>query len=458
MNKILIVDDEQKMRHILQLMLEQKGYKTDQAANGEEALALIRTYQYVIIITDLMMPVMDGMTLIREIKKIDPDYPVIVLTAFGSIESAVEAVREGAIDFITKPFEEEKILLTIERSMRFSALVEEKRIHREELSQFFEFQNIVAESQQMLQIIKQAAMVAQTPGTTVMLLGESGTGKELLARAIHYNSTRAAKKFIAINCAAIAPTLIESELFGHEKGAFTGADKMKPGKFELAHEGTVFLDEVGDLTPEAQAKLLRCLQEKEFERVGGTATIQTDVRVIAATNKNLKELAEKGGFREDLYYRLNVFPLVLPPLRERRGDILPLAAYFLQRYSQAMGKAAPHIAEETEKALLKYHWPGNIRELQNAMERAVILSPDGIIRPGHLSFLVPQRPAAQPEAELFSLPREGLSLEELEMKLVRESLRAAGENQTEAARLLGLTRGKFRSLLKRLRGEHEEAQ
>lgn len=452
MRRILIVDDEQKMRHILQIMLEQRGYSIDQAASAEEALRLLETYQYSMVITDLKMPGMDGMALIREIKKIDPDYPVIVLTAYGSIESAVEAMRAGAIDYITKPFEEEKILLTVERSARFSELVQERRIRREELADFFDFQNIVAESQQMLHILKQAAMVARSPNTTVLLLGESGTGKELLARAIHFNSSRASKKFIAINCAAITPTLIESELFGHEKGAFTGADKAKPGKLELANEGTVFLDEVGDLTLDAQAKLLRFIQEREFERVGGTVTIQADVRVIGATNKNLKELTEQGAFREDLYYRLNVFPLHLPPLRERRADIIPLAMFFLKKSAAAMGKQNPDITDEARNVLMRYPWPGNIRELQNAIERAVILSPDGTITTEHLSFLVPDRQQPQGPPETFTLPADGISLEQLELELVRQSLKVAGNNQSEAARLLGLSRGKFRSLLKRLRG------
>ena len=452
MRRILIVDDEQKMRHILQIMLEQRGYTIDQAASAEEALRLLETYQYSMVITDLKMPGMDGMALIREIKKIDPDYPVIVLTAYGSIESAVEAMQAGAIDYITKPFEEEKILLTVERSVRFSELVQERRIRREELAEFFDFQNIVAESQQMLHILKQAAMVARSPNTTVLLLGESGTGKELLARAIHFNSSRASKKFIAINCAAITPTLIESELFGHEKGAFTGADKAKPGKLELANEGTVFLDEVGDLTLDAQAKLLRFIQEREFERVGGTVTIQADVRVIGATNKNLKELTDQGAFREDLYYRLNVFPLHLPPLRERRADIIPLALFFLKKCAAAMGKQNPSITDDARNLLMRYPWPGNIRELQNAIERAVILSPDGTITFEHLSFLAPARQQPQVLLETFALPAEGISLEQLEIELVRQSLKVAGNNQSEAARLLGLSRGKFRSLLKRLRG------
>jgi DNA-binding NtrC family response regulator len=455
MNKILIVDDEQKMRHILQLMLEQNGYRTEQAANGQEALKLIQTYHYAMVITDLKMPVMGGMELLREIKKMDPDYPVIVLTAYGSIDSAVEAIREGALDYITKPFEEETILMTVQRSARFSELVEEKRIHREELSEFFDFNNIVTESQQMLQILKQAAMVSKSPSTTVLLLGESGTGKELLAMAIHYNSTRGSKKIVPINCAAIAPTLIESELFGHEKGAFTGADKTKPGKLEIAHEGTVFLDEVGDLPLEAQAKLLRFLQEKEFERVGGTEQIQSDARVIGATNKNLKELVDKGEFREDLFYRINVFPLQLPPLRERRKDILPLANHFLYRYAQSMGKSDPSITNEAQRLLLKYSWPGNIRELQNAVERAVIMSGDNPVGLEHLSFLtyaVKQQPR---EEEPFSLPSEGVDLEALELDLVRQALEKANNNQTDAAKLLGLSRGKFRSLIKRLRGEND---
>jgi len=460
MNKILIVDDEKKMRHILQIILEQKGYLTEQAANGSEALELINKFHYAMVITDLKMPVMNGLELIREIKKIDPDYPVVVLTAYGSIDSAVGAIREGAIDYITKPFEEEKILLTVQRSIRFSELVDEKRIHREELAGFFEFHNIITESQQMLQIIKQAAMVSKSPSTTVLLLGESGTGKELLAQAIHYNSSRAAKKFMAINCAAIAPTLIESELFGHEKGSFTGADRQRQGRFEIANEGTVFLDEVGDLTLEAQAKLLRFLQEKEFERVGGTETVQSDVRVIAATNKNLLELVEQQKFREDLFYRLNVFPLSLPPLRDRRQDITALAEHFLRRSAKSMGKSNPQINEDAMRALTRHSWPGNIRELQNAIERAVILSADGSIRLEHLGFLNTLGGAAgvpQPDPSQFCLPPDGINLDEFEMKLVRESLKLANENQSEAARLLGLSRGKFRSLVNRLRGDNEES-
>ncbi len=451
MNKILIVDDEQKMRHILEIILEQNGYKTDQASNGQEALELIKKNHYSIVITDLKMPVMDGMTLLKEIKKIDPDYPVVVLTAYGSIDSAVDAIKQGAIDYITKPFEEEKIIITVERSKRFSQLVEEKRIHRDELAELFDFSNIVAESQEMLNILKQASMVSKSPGTTVLILGESGTGKELLAKAIHYNSSRSAKRFIAINCAAISPTLIESELFGHEKGAFTGADKTKQGKFELADGGTVFLDEIGDLSLEAQAKLLRCLQEKEFERVGGTTTIKSDIRVIGATNKDIKQLVETNLFREDLYYRINVFPIQLPPLKDRRVDIIPLASHFLERFCRVMGKQNPVLTEDAKRFLLKYSWPGNIRELENAIERAVIISPDGSITPDFLGFIQYKEDPVSGSLNGFSLPETGLNLEEFELQLLNKALEISGNNQSEAARLLGLTRGKFRILYKNLK-------
>ena len=451
MSKILIVDDEERIRHILQIMLERQGYETAQAAHGEEALQLIRKYNFGMVITDLKMPVMDGMTLLREIKKIDPDYPVIVLTAFGSIESAADAMAEGALYYFTKPFDEEKIVNKVKRYMRISDLLEESRIHREELSASFDFSNIVAESQQMLSILQQAAQVAQSPQTTVLILGESGTGKELLARVIHHNSVRSGKRFLAINCAAIPATLIESELFGHEKGSFTGADKQKAGKFEQAHGGTVFLDEIGDLSMEAQPKVLRFLQEREFERVGGSETLKADVRVICATNKNLQEQAEAGAFRQDLYYRINVFPVNLPPLRERGNDSILLAEHFLERFCQAMGKPNPAIDEDGKRILKKYAWPGNVRELENAIERAAILSKDGTITPEALRFLAVAPAGITVGEQPFSLPVEGINLEELERKIVRQAVRMADSNQTAAAKLLGLTRGKFRSLLKQLK-------
>jgi transcriptional regulator with GAF, ATPase, and Fis domain len=360
-------------------------------------------------------------------------------------------MEEGALYYFTKPFDEEKIISKVKRYMRISDLLEEQLIHREELSASFNFSNIVAESQQMLSILQPAAHVAQSPQTTVLILGESGTGKELLARVIHHNSSRSGKRFMAINCAAIPHTLIESELFGHEKGAFTGADKQKMGRFELGHGGTIFLDEIGDLSMEAQPKVLRFLQEREFERVGGTETLKSDVRVVCATNKALEEQVEKGTFRQDLFYRINVFPLTLPPLRERGNDIILLGAHFLQRFCQAMGKPNPQIDEAAKRILKKYAWPGNVRELENAVERAVILSKDGAITPETLRFLA-AAPGTMPAGEQqFPLPEEGINLEDMEREIVRQSLRRAQNNQTAAAKLLGLSRGKFRSLLKQLK-------
>jgi DNA-binding NtrC family response regulator len=457
MGKILIVDDEKKMRHILELMLEAEGYGTAQAENGKEALSLMERERFSMVITDLKMAHMDGMDLLREIKKLDPDYPVVVLTAYGSIESAVEAIKAGAIDYIAKPFEEERILLTIHRALKFSRLVEEKRILREELEKQFDFSGIVAHSRQMLEVLHEAAKVAKSPQTTVLIVGESGTGKELIARAIHYNSQRRDKKFIALNCAAIPSHLVESELFGHERGAFTGADRRKIGRFELAHGGTIFLDEIGDLSLEAQAKVLRILQEKEFERVGGTETIKADVRVIQATNQNLEELVEQGKFRQDLYYRMKVFPLYLAPLRERKEDIISLAKHFVEKFSRSMGKPVDGLTQRAEALLLEQGWPGNVRELENAVERAMILSHEGEIDVDHLRFLSSgAKEASELEREAEApVTSQGIDLIEWERRLIHRALELAKNNQSQAARLLGLTRGKLRSRLKHLKEEKE---
>ena len=297
MDGILIIDDEKRMRHIIQLMLEREGFKTEQAENGKEALDLLKRKRFDMAITDLKMPEMDGMSLLEEAKKIDPDFPIVVITAHGTIENAVLAMQKGAIDYITKPFDEEKILITVKRSLKISRLQEEVRLLREELMKHFDFSGIIAHSQKMLAILKQASMVAKTPDSTVLIQGESGTGKELIARSIHYNSKRAEHRFVAINCAAIPSELIESELFGYEKGAFTGANKRNIGKFEQAHGGTILLDELGDLSLAAQAKVLRLLEQKEFERLGGDEPIKVDVRIIGATNQDLEQMAERNAFR-----------------------------------------------------------------------------------------------------------------------------------------------------------------
>lgn len=453
MERILIVDDEKKMRHILQLMLEREGFKIEQAENGRVALDMLKNGNFSLMITDLKMPELDGLSLLEAAKKIDADFPVVVITAFGTIENAVEAMQKGAIDYITKPFEEEKILITVNRSLKISQLSEEVKVLREELMKHFDFSGIIAHSQKMLAVLNQASLVAKTPDSTVLIQGESGTGKELLARAIHYNSSRSQHRFVAINCAAIPSELIESELFGYEKGAFTGAQKRKEGKFEQAHNGTILLDEIGDLSLEAQAKVLRIMEQKEFERVGGNESVKVDVRVIGATNKDLDRLAGENAFRRDLLFRIKVFPVYIPPLRERREDIVILAEHFLKNFTQAMGKPHPEITERAKAYLLKQAWPGNVRELENTIERAVIHSPDGKLDTAHLAVPA-QAEGEQDEVDSnIMLPPEGIDLEKLERTVVRQALAAAGNNQSKAAKLLGLTRGKFRVLIKNLKEE-----
>ncbi|MBW1824964.1 MAG: sigma-54-dependent Fis family transcriptional regulator [Deltaproteobacteria bacterium] len=458
MDRILVVDDEKKMRHILQLMLGREGFKVEQAENGKVALAMLKEKRFDLVITDLKMPEMDGMSLLDEAKKIDPDFPIMVITAYGTIENAVEAMRKGAIDYITKPFEEEEILITVKRCLRISRLSEEVKVLKEELMKNFDFSDMIAHSKKMLEILRQASMVAKAPDSTVLIQGESGTGKELLARAIHYNSTRSEHRFVAINCAAIPSELIESELFGYEKGAFTGANKRKEGKFEQAHGGTILLDEIGDLGLAAQAKALRVLEQKECDRLGGNEPIKVDVRIIGATNKDLDQLAESNVFRKDLLFRIKVFPLYIPPLRERREDIIPLAEHFLKRFTEAMGKPHPGLSEQAKKFLFKQDWPGNVREVENTIERAVIHSPDGYIDISHLTFPSPGEKEGGAIDSDFVLPPEGVNLEKMERALVQQALEFSQNNQSQAAKLLGLSRGKFRVLVKNITNEdnHEE--
>ncbi len=453
MDSILIVDDEKKMRHILQLMLEREGFKTEQAENGKVALGMLQKKEFGVVITDLKMPEMDGLSLLEEAKKINPDLPIVVITAHGTIESAVEAMQKGAIDFITKPFEEDKIVITVKRSLKISKLSEEVKVLKEELMKRFDFSGIIAHSKNMLEILNQASMVAKAPDSTVLIQGESGTGKELLARSIHYNSIRSEHRFVAINCAAIPSELIESELFGYEKGAFTGAHKRKEGKFEQAHGGTLLLDEIGDLSLEAQAKVLRILEQKEFERLGGNESIKSDVRIIGATNKDLDQLSDQNAFRKDLLFRIKVFPLYIPPLKERRDDIVPLAEHFLTGFAQSMGKPHPGFTEPAKVFLRKQEWPGNVRELENSVERAVIHSSDGTIDVNHLTFPAFGEKEVRSVDVDYILPPEGIDLEDLEKSVVDQALAIAKNNQTKAAQLLGLSRGRFRVLLKNVKKE-----
>jgi two-component system response regulator PilR (NtrC family) len=441
---ILVVDDEEKMQHLLSVMLMRQGYRVDRAGDGEKALALVRENPYDLVISDIRMPNMDGLALLAAIRELNIPCPVVFITAFASIDSAVDAMRQGVADYITKPFDEERILLTVERTLGVSRLLAENIELKQKLLEVCGNREIVYVSRQMTDVMKAALQVAVTD-TAVLITGESGTGKEVVAGFIHDSSPRAKARFVAVNCAAISPSLVESELFGYEKGAFTGADRRTKGKFEYANGGTLFLDEIGDLPLEAQAKLLRALQDKKIQRVGGNEEIPLDVRILCATNQDLGKLSQQGKFRQDLYYRINVFPIETPPLRDRTEDIAPLAEFFLKRLRD--GKDV-RLTEGAVRTLQTYPWPGNVRELANAMERVMILSPgDGSVTAETLSFLKVGA-GASGATDAFSLPPTGINLEALENDLVRQALALTGNNQSAAANLLGLTRAKFRVLVK----------
>ena len=448
MAHILVVDDEERMRHLLSIMLTRKGHRVEQAGDGVEALEMIESTPFDMVITDIKMPRLDGTGLLKKVMEMDIPCPVVFITAFATVESAVEAMRLGATDYITKPFEDRRILLTVERTLNISRIMAENRDLKRKLEDAVGDEKIVYESREMSEIIDLASKVARSE-SAVLISGESGTGKELLARFIHNASRRKEKRFVPVNCAAISPNLVESELFGHEKGAFTGAVRTAIGKFGYATGGTIFLDEIGDLPLDAQAKLLRALQEKKIQRVGGNEEIPVDVRVICATNQNLRGLVEKGTFREDLFFRVNVFPINPPPLRERPQDVLPLARHFLSRLGRTPDV---QLTEGALRLLMEYSWPGNVRELANVMERAVILAGGDAISAHILSFL--RRDEGPGSGDIgFSIPSRGISLEKVEEDLVRQALETSGNNQTAAAKLLGLTRAKFRVLLRRVYGE-----
>lgn len=441
MSHILVVDDEIRIRHLLSMMLERRGFKVDQAGDGVEAFEKIEASSYDMVICDIKMPKTDGLGLIRKIKENDIACPIIFITAFATIDSSVEAMRLGAVDYITKPFDEERIILAVERTLNISKLMSENISLRNQLRSSDEKCDIIFSSGAMESVISLASKVAST-NSAVLITGESGTGKELIARYIHANSDRKNKRFVAVNCAAISNQLVESELFGCEKGAYTGADRRRQGKFEFASGGSLFLDEIGDLPLEAQAKLLRALQEKSINRVGGNEDIPVDIRFICATNQNLEDMVAAGSFRKDFFFRINVFPIHMPPLRERIEDVVPLAGFFLKQQGKGF-----KIDPDAEKVLRRYHWPGNVRELCNVIERAAILSMDTkIIKSGTLSFL--DQTSQINISSSISLPPDGIDLEKMEQDLARQALDMSGNNQTSAAKLLGLTRAKFRVLLK----------
>jgi two-component system, NtrC family, nitrogen regulation response regulator NtrX len=380
MKSILVVDDEKSIRESLHGILADEGFRPIFARDGEEGVAMVREENPDLVLLDIWMPGMDGLEALRRIREISPDKMVIMMSGHGTIETAVKATKLGAYDFIEKPLSLEKVLLCLQNASRIADLMEENRALKQELGQGIE---MIGESRAIRQLQRQIAIAAPTSGW-VLISGENGTGKELVARAIHQQSQRRERAFVEVNCAAIPDDLIESELFGHEKGSFTGAVALRKGKFDLAHQGTLFLDEIGDMSLKTQAKVLRILQERKFERVGGHRTIEVDVRVIAATNKDLEDEIRKGNFREDLFYRLNVLPFHVPTLRERRDDIPRLAAHYLELFCRKEGREAKSFSAEAEEALLGYDWPGNVRELKNIIERLVIMVADSVIELRHL--------------------------------------------------------------------------
>jgi DNA-binding NtrC family response regulator len=442
-SRILVADDHKGTCEGLALALEAKGHSTRTALDGETAIELAREFFFDLAIVDIRMPRKNGIEVLEAIKAISPETIVIMMTAFGTIDIAVEAMQKGAVDFVTKPYKLEQIELKVERALQQNRVNMENQYLREELGTRYNLDDVIGESQGMKQVYIKVQMVAPT-NSTVLILGESGTGKELIARAIHQHSQRKERVFIKVNCAALAEGVLESELFGHEKGAFTNALRQKPGRFELANEGTLFLDEVGDLSPATQAKLLRVLQEKEFERVGGTKTIGVDVRLIAATNRDLPSLINEGKFREDLYYRLNVVPIKIPPLRERREDIPPLVAHFLRKYSSETGKKISEAHPDVMEMLSAYSWPGNVRELENAVERAVVLARGSILTTENL--LLGHHSGDTHSFSHISPGEAGFAemVEDLEKKLIWDAYLKAGRIKAEAAKMLGMKRGTFR--------------
>ncbi len=433
---ILVVDDEAKMRRLLEIMLTQMGYEVLQAGDGEEALAVCAEQAIDLVITDLRMPKLDGIGLLKQLREQLYELPVIVVTAYGTVESAVDAMKYGASDYIVRPFEFDAVEAAVKRALKLGKMQQENRFLRQQLAEGWH--GFIGSSAIMKSIYQQIQQVAATK-TSVLIQGETGTGKELVARAIHNNSPRAKNLFVSINCAAIPADILESELFGYNKGAFTGAIKDRIGKFELADGGTLFLDEITEMDFNLQAKLLRVLQERTLERLGSNRTIAVDVRVIAASNRNPRQAIIDQKLREDLFYRLNVFTIQLPPLRERRDDILPLAHFFVDKHAREFGFNAHGIEDDAEHCLTAYAWPGNVRELENMMERAVVLSQGKVIGIRHLpADVLEDQPETTGQAPS---PITGLNeqVEQLEKQLIQQALSQTGDNKSKAAQLLGIS-------------------
>jgi two-component system response regulator PilR (NtrC family) len=449
-DKILVADDEQSMREFLEIMLKKEGYKVSLASNGEEVAKLVENDLFDLVLLDIRMPKLDGITALKKIKANTPETIVIMITAYASADTAIKAMKEGAYDYITKPFKVDEIKLIIKNALEKKNLQKENILLKQAVRDRFHFGNIIGQSPKMVALYDLLEKVSPTK-TNILITGESGTGKELVAKAIHYNSPRKEKPFVTLNCGAIPESLIESELFGHMKGAFTDAIATKKGLFEVADEGTIFLDEISELPLLMQVKLLRVLQDKEFKRVGGTEDIRVDVRIMAATNKELEEAVKEKRFREDLFYRLNVIQIKLPPLRDRREDIQILANHFLKKYSQELSKNISNISPEALQILLNYEYPGNVRELQNIIERAVALESSPDLTAHNLSSYLSEQPFLRKGWIDIEIPNEGIDLEkmveDLERTLLLKALDRTKGIKKKAAELLHIN---FRSMRYRL--------
>ena len=442
MERILVVDDDPEIREGVADVLRQAGYDVDDAKDGKKAIKCIETGSYDLVLTDLNLPKVDGMKVLRHVLDESPDTICIILTGFGTIKGSVEAIKMGAFDYISKPVKSDEIVIVVEKALKYRHLERENILLKQQLRKKYQFENFIGDSKPIQKVFELIEKVADTD-STVLITGESGTGKELIAKAIHYNSYRRDNPMVVINCGAIPEELLESELFGHEKGAFTGAHKMRVGRFELANGGTIFLDEIGDMSPNLQVKLLRVLQEQKFERVGGTRTLEIDVRIIAATNKNLINAVNRGSFRQDLYYRLNVIPIRVPPLRHRKSDIPLLIDFFFKRIDPRKRNGINGFSSKAEDALVAYDWPGNVRELENMVERMSILANGDKIEledvPGSI-----KGKGAKIESIEVTIPKDGIvfdqAVEEYERKLILEALNETNWVKTKAAKLLNINR------------------
>ncbi len=456
--KILVIDDEDYMREIVRQALEGAGFMIEEAANGATALEMMRKYPYDVIITDLRLPGVQGEKLLQEALTIFPETIVIIMTGYGNIQTAVDAIRVGAYDYLPKPFQLDEMVMRVEKGLQDRRLKSENSLFRSELQDKFQFTNLIGNSSGMQQVYRMVAMVAQKT-STILISGETGTGKEVVARAIHYNGPRKDQPLVCVNCSAIPANLLEDELFGHVKGAFTGAHQHRIGRFEQANRGTLFLDEVGSMPLDLQVKLLRVLQEREFQKVGGNTPVKVDVRIIAATNEDLMEKVRNGEFREDLYYRLNVIPVHILPLRQRREDVPLLVSHFVKKFCAEQRVPIRRVSHEAIKHLLAFDWPGNVRQLENAVEMAVALSGDRELLEQTDFPVVAQTPSEDEIFRNIEIPQEGVNfntlISELERRLILQSLQATGGNKKRAASLLQLKRTTFVEKLKRMGSESD---